>query len=304
MALRSMTGFGSANGEVQGIRVMVEVRSVNHKGLDIKMAVTGTLSSLEPHLLRQLRGRLTRGRVHLRVSRDGGPAGTSGATPVFDLNAAANLMTQLQALRQAAGLEDPIKLEHLLSMPGLVVRDAEATLDLQKAWPEVEALVGQALTELISERDREGQALADDMLGRLDKIGQQVTRIEAELPVWRQERLQRLKTRVEEMIETLQAEAISSERLAQEMILLCERTDITEELTRARAHLVALVDLIQGHDPQSDGPVGKKLDFYFQELIRETNTMGSKSQSEVIAGCVVDMRSEIDRLREQVLNVA
>jgi uncharacterized protein (TIGR00255 family) len=128
--------------------------------------------------------------------------------------------------------------------------------------------------------------------------------IEVELPSCQKHFLDRLKERVSEVVRQFEIEDISEERLLQEVIIFADRSDIAEEITRARAHISALTALIKENDPKQGEPVGKKLDFYFQELIRETNTMGSKSQSGVIARCVVEMRSEIDRLREQVLNVA
>lgn len=297
-----MTGFGTASGEVLEVRWAVEARSVNHRGLDVKVSLPSAITALEPKILSLVRERLGRGRVHVRISQDGG-VGSSRA-PVIDQEAALSVHAQLSALRQVAGIEEPVSLQHLLMVTGLVVRDVEVAVDLKAAWGPLKVLINRALDELQAERDREGGALAVDLLARLERLGGHAAQIAAELPKWRKARLERMRARVVEVIAKAEADAVPEERLAQEIVLIAERADIAEELTRTEAHLSALRGLISGHDPSADEPVGKKLDFYFQELIRETNTMGSKSQSEVIATCVVEMRSEIERLREQVLNVS
>lgn len=303
MGLRSMTGIGLASGQLGGTTFSVEARSVNHKGLDIKVTLPGSLAALEPVILNVVRERLARGRVQVRVSHE--HSTDSGARSVLDIDAAVALAARLEQVRQRAELPGPVTLEHLLAIPSLVLRNPEESLAGVELWDQgLSALVDEALEALSAERDREGQALADDMTARLETLAGCIERIAAELPVWRQGRMARLRERVVELTDGLGIEEVSQERLAQEIVLLSERVDIAEEITRARAHVAHLLALIPGHDPDVDGPVGKKLDFYFQELIRETNTMGSKSQSEVIAACVVEMRSEIDRLREQVLNIA
>ncbi len=304
MALRSMTGFGSVSGQVCGVDVAVEARSVNHRGLDQKIALPASLAALETRLMGIVRDRVDRGRVNVKVAFGTSASGGAGPRAVFDLEAARTLGVQLEALRKALGLESPVTLAHIVALPGAVLREPDTSMDAERCLPELEVLVERAVSAMLEECDREGEVLGADMRARLGSMGAAVDRIEAELPRIKEASLARLRERVGDMVAQFELAQIPEERLAQEVVLIAERSDIAEELTRARAHLSVLGQIIEGHRPAVDGPVGKKLDFYFQELIRETNTMGSKSQSEVIAGCVIEMRTEIDRLREQGLNIS
>jgi uncharacterized protein (TIGR00255 family) len=295
-----MTGYGRAGRFSHGLELSAEARSVNHKGIDLKVNVPSWLLELEQALTRSVRTRLQRGRVSIVVEARL-PASES-VLAVFDLPAIERHKAQLEGLIGALGLRDSVTLPQLLAMPG-IYRQVEKTVspsDLEAALTE---LVAEAVDNLVSERDREGAALAEDFASRVAAISRYVAAIEAELPVARDAFLVRLRERVAELTERHGLQTITDERLVQEVILYADRSDIAEELTRARAHLAALKHLLESHDPDRDGPVGKKLDFYFQEMIRETNTMGSKSQSAVIATNVVEIRCEIERLREQVLNV-
>lgn len=298
MALRSMTGFGRAGGSTHGLEIIVRARSVNHKGIDIKVSIPNWLMELEQPVARAARARLQRGRVN--VSVDVQLQGSESAT-VFDMPAIERRKAQLEGLIEALGLEDSVSLAQILDVPGLY-RQVEGVVEPTDIRDTLVELVTEAIDQLVDERDREGAVLAADFAERVDSIWRHIGVIDAELPVARAAFLDRTRERVNELAERHTLRSITDERLAQEVILYADRSDIAEELTRARAHVAAVKDLLETHDPDA-GPVGKKLDFFFQEMIRETNTMGSKSQSAVIAAQVVDIRCEIERLREQVLNV-
>lgn len=302
MALRSMTGFGQATGRVGDLEIVVQVRSVNHKGLDAKVSLPPALLPLESKFLATVRHHLGRGRVEVRV-RTEAPGGAARPLPVFHEEAVRELATRLRAATTAAGIDAEITTGDLLAFRESLTLDPREGIGVQ-IWPELEALLTTALEANLSERNREGAALTADLTARLRAIGGHIEAIAEVWPGLRDEHMERLRERVGEAIEKFQVQQISEERLVQEVILVADRSDISEEITRARAHVARLLTLIAEHDPASDGPVGKKLDFYFQELMREANTTGSKSHSDVIAGHVVEIRSEIDRLREQVLNVA
>jgi uncharacterized protein (TIGR00255 family) len=301
MALRSMTGFGRASASLEGVEVVVEVRSVNHRGLDAKVGLPSTLLALESKVLSVVRETMSRGRVDLKVHFTD-VHGTVRPLPVFSPSATKAVIERLEALREEAGIEEPIVLSDLLSFREALTKDPRGSLG-PAIWPELEGLIRAAIAANVAERDREGGALSADMVSRLEAIGGHFTAIAAVWPTLRDCEVERLRTRVSDAVERFGVGEVSEERIVHEVILAVERSDIAEELTRAAAHVERLLEIIGGHDPVVDGRIGKKLDFYFQELMREANTTGSKSHSELIASHVVDIRSEIERLREQVLNV-
>ncbi|MEL6178375.1 MAG: DUF1732 domain-containing protein, partial [Myxococcota bacterium] len=197
---------------------------------------------------------------------------------------------------------EPLRLDHILSLPN-VFQTPDQVADPEELWPVILERCKEALGALAAEREREGAVLAQDFQKRLTLLLKHIDENEAAVPRSKEHFYDRLKERLAEALARYELNDIPEERLLQELILHSERCDITEEIIRARAHVQVLQRLLAHHDPSEDGSVGKKIDFYLQELIRETNTMGSKSQSADIASNVVEMRSEIDRMREQVLNI-
>ncbi len=305
MALRSMTGYGHSQRRALGLEWTCDVRSVNHKGLEVRVSAPAWLLALEGQVQEVIRRHLSRGRVHVNLHVEMARAGedAGGEVPLFDAERARQLLRHFDQLRTQLRLSEPVRLEHLLTFPG-VIRRVEESVALEEAGEPLGALLEAALVALNAERDREGQVLAQDFLTRLDNVQRHIDQIAQEVPQVRDALLARLRERLAEPMRQLGLGEIPEERLLQEVILYADRSDITEEITRARAHIARLRELIERFDPaQEGGGVGKKMDFYFQELIRETNTMGSKSQNERIAVCVVENRSEIDRMREQVLNI-
>ncbi|MBH23150.1 MAG: YicC family protein [Myxococcales bacterium] len=304
MALRSMTGFGRAHGMARGFEITVEVRSVNHKGLDVKVSAPSWLANLETRMLQTIRGWINRGRVNVRldVTLASRSDVTDNTFSLFNNNIARAYIRHLDQLRADLSIVEPIRLDHILSLPN-VFQTPDQVADPDDLWPVIQERCEDALKALTAERDREGEVLTRDFDKRLKLLSQHIDANEAAVPRSKDHFYNRLKERLEESLTRYGLGDIPEERLLQEVILHSERCDITEEIIRARAHVQVLQKLLLHHDPQEDGSVGKKMDFYFQELIRETNTMGSKSQSADIASSVVEMRSEIDRMREQVLNV-
>jgi len=302
MPLRSMTGFGRSQRLALGFDWDFDVRSVNHKGLEVRVSAPSWMGAVEPIVQDVIRRYAQRGRFTgaLRVTRASGEGGD--AAPMFDVAVAAQVHRQLEGLRQALQLEAPVTLEQVLAF-GEVRRPVDESFDLAAAEPIIVGLAEEAMERLVVERDREGAALTEDFLYRLGRLAANVDAIEVEGPRIKEECFARLTERVADVVARHALGDIPDERLWQEVIVYADKADITEEITRARAHLESLIGLIGAFDPGQDGSVGKRLDFYFQELIRETNTMGSKSQSAAIAQRVIDNRSEIDRMREQVLNV-
>ncbi|HEX9241963.1 MAG TPA: YicC/YloC family endoribonuclease [Anaeromyxobacter sp.] len=289
--IRSMTGFGAGHGASAGEALDVEVRSVNHKFCEVKVRLPRELASLEVEAARQVRERLARGGVDVSVRR-AGVAG--GLVPRVDLELAAAYARAYEELRARLGLAGAPTVADVASADG-VMKLEERTLDPEAAREALRAALGAALDGLVAMRAREGEALARDLEARLSVVEGLVARAAALVPRSVEHLRARLSERVEELTRGV---PLDPARLAQEVALLADRTDVTEEVTRLGSHLDQARALLR-----SGEPAGRKLDFLVQEMHREVNTVGSKSQSAEIAAIVVSAKAEVERLREQVQNV-
>jgi uncharacterized protein (TIGR00255 family) len=289
--IRSMTGFGAGHGAAGGEALDVEVRSVNHKFCEVKVRLPRELAALEPEALKLVKERLARGGIDVSIRR--GSAG-GGLAPRVDLALADAYARAFEALRARLGLPGAVTLADVAAADG-VLRLDEPALDLEAARAALRTAMTQALEALVAMRAREGEALATDLAGRLDGTEALVSRAAALVPQTVEHHRKRLAERVEELTRGI---PLDPSRLAQEVALFADRTDVTEEVTRLRSHLAQARNLLKGGEP-----AGRKLDFLVQEMHREVNTIGSKSQSAEIAAIVVTAKAEVERMREQVQNV-
>ncbi|HEX9307777.1 MAG TPA: YicC/YloC family endoribonuclease [Anaeromyxobacter sp.] len=289
--IRSMTGFGSGRGSAAGEELDLEVRSVNHKFCEVKVRLPRELAALELDASKMVRERLARGGVDVSVRRSG-PA--AAVAPRVDVALAEAYARAYEELRARLGLAGAVTLADVATAEG-VVRLDERAIDLEAAREALRSALGAALDALVSMRGREGEALARDLAGRLDVVEGLVARAADLVPQVIEHHRARLAERVQELTRGI---ALDPARLAQEVALFADRTDVTEEVTRLRSHLAQARALLGGGEP-----AGRKLDFIVQEMHREVNTIGSKSQSAEIAALVVSAKAEVERLREQVQNV-
>lgn len=297
----SMTGFGRGRCEVAGRQLVVEVRSVNHRFLEIKTRLPWADPLIEQQIAGAVRRRLSRGAITLSLREE---AGGSGPAEVrADVPLAIAYASALADLSVACGLDERPTLALIAAQPGVLVAAAQATAG-EELWAEVEPGVEQALAELTASRQREGEALRLDLAGRvalLRAVVAEVARLAAEAP---QEARRRLEERLPRLLQALgEGSAAASlqldpQRLAQEVALIADRADITEEITRFSTHLDEVERLLGLAEPS-----GRRLDFLSQELHREVNTMGSKSQRAELAARVIEAKAELERFREQVQNV-
>jgi len=291
---RSMTGYGRGEHCGDGLRATVELRSVNHRFLDVQTKVPREWMALEPALAGLVRGRLGRGRVELFVRRE--LEGLRRAEVRVDLELARGVRTAAAQLATDLGLPDDLAVSQLVSLPGVLV-SSEPQTDIDQETPVVMAALEQALEALVQMRQVEGARLAADVSGRLDRIDQLRSRVAAlshEVPV-------AIKARFERRVADLLAGSGSEpdpDRLAQEAAILADKAAVDEELTRLESHVAQARDLLG-----ADEPVGRKLDFLVQELNREANTIGSKSAETSISTLVVELKSVIEKVREQVANI-
>jgi len=287
--MKSMTGFGSGTATVDDIMVRCEIRSVNHRGLDVKVRMPRELSSFEPVVTTAVRERLERGRVDAAIVLEG----SLSAKPTFVAAAAGELIDALLAFARARGDVDAhISAGDLLRAPGLVVVQ-ERSLEGERFEPALREAVKRALLELEKSRAEEGRGLRRIVEGHREACARLITSL--------RDRVEDAPTRVADKLRDRVAAldvTLEPQRLAQEVALLAERADVSEELARLETHLELLATLTV--EPAS---VGRKLDFLCQELLREANTTGSKCQDAQAAHRVIELKAEIEKLREQVQNI-
>jgi uncharacterized protein (TIGR00255 family) len=291
--IKSMTGFASAAATAGNIAVTVEMRTYNSRNLDLSLRVSPGDPGLEERIRALLSSRLVRGRVEVKIQVE--TTVDDAARVEVDMTRARALMAVLKRLQADLGLDSPPSLELLMACGG-ILKNAAPETDAERVWPTLEACLTQALGELDAMRGREGRYLAQDLDARLDRIEgalKEIAGTAAGLTAIFQERLrERIATLTQGLVE------IDHARLAQEAAFLAERSDISEELVRAESHIRQFRGIMAAAEAG-----GRKLNFLLQELNREFNTMGSKIGSADVAHAVVDVKSELEKIREQVQNV-
>ena len=292
--IRSMTGFGAADGEVGGGRVSVEVRSVNHRFFSPSIKLPGVLNRWEGDVREALKRGVTRGHVTLtaRLERDD----EDGAGSPIDEARFGAYVTQLRALQVRHDLADTLDVGTVLRMPDVFAGTTREEIPAE-AGAQLVGIVDRAVVALLEMRRAEGERLVRYLEERLAVIAQALDRIAVRAPARVTEQRDRLRAAVRELTDGL---AVDESRLAQEIALLADRLDVQEELSRFRAHIAAFRGAVGAAQP--DG-VGKRLGFLLQEMLREANTTGSKGNDAAIVADVLLIKEELERVREQVENL-
>jgi uncharacterized protein (TIGR00255 family) len=287
-----MTGYGRVQGECDGLTMVVELRSINHRFCDLTIKLPRHLLFLEPSLKKALQRRFFRGHIDLVVQLEGTDK------PIIQLALDRGLAQQyhrvLEQLRKELKLHEEISLSHFVHYRDLI-RTVEGNGHVEKQARLTQRLVNRAMDALEAARGAEGKAIFKEFQRRLRGIWRSLDRIENRLPQVINAHQRRLLARVRELTGGIE---VNPERLAQEVALYAERSDISEELARMQSHLERFEEMIQGQEA-----VGRHLDFLLQEMVREVNTMGSKGNDSVISHEVVFMKGELEKLKEQVQNV-
>lgn len=289
---RSMTGFGAAEVALADGTVRVEVRAVNHRHLDVRVRVAPELTDHASLIEETVRALTVRGRIEVSARLEA-PA-SSGA--YFDAERVQSVYADLCALRDRIAPNEPLPLSAVLGIPGLFAARNRGTARDHEA--EIKAATTRACQELQAMRSREGEALVADLRQRLGILSTLASEISAQRSSMLDGVRLRLIKRIEKLLEGSGIEPDSS-KIAQEIAWFAERSDIAEELTRLASHLAEFERTL---DNAADS-VGKKLDFLLQELGREVNTIGSKANDASLSHRVVEMKAELERLREQVQNL-
>ncbi len=291
--IHSMTGFGKASREHQGGDVGIEVSAVNHRHLDCHVRLPSGWYAHELALKQFVRDRLARGKVNVAISRKRGAAGATAVQ--FNREIAESYIAASKELNHLLGSLETLNLDTLMTLEGVLVVEEEEE-DAAETEAFLQALLSDALESLKTMRATEGEALRTDLDQRIEALLSNLGEIEAQLPAIREHYESKLRTRIEE----LQLDpAVTEERVSLEVALLAEKGDVSEEITRLRAHTDHFRELLGG----SGAPVGRKLDFLTQEIAREINTLGVKVRDSGVARTVVDMKAELEKIREQVQNV-
>lgn len=286
-----MTGFGTAEGALAGGRVLVEMKTVNHRHFSLQCRMPGEFQRFESEVRNRLRERFERGHISLTLRWSEAPERSGGVA--VDVDRAIAVRNALERLRDALGLPGEIDLGFIARQPEVLSFGQEEEREVDVG--ELQALVDVAALEVLESRGREGAALAADLTARLATMEMRLTEIER----WAPERLTAERDRLRQAVaELLDGRPLDDTRLAQELAITADRLDITEEIVRLRSHFTAFREALA-----ADAAVGRRLSFLGQEMLREVNTIGSKANHASIAEAVIDLKTELEKVREQVENI-
>lgn len=289
---RSMTGYGRGVRQSADLVVRVELRSVNHRFLDLSVKLPRPWLAMESAIAERLRGRLGRGRVDVFVNREA--SGASGTVAKADVHLARSVLTAARELAASLHLPGELSLEQVVGFPGIVSFEA-AAVDAEAEQPAVLGALDEAIEALVTMRAAEGARMAADVAAHVDAIEAITEDIAQRAEGAPAEHLQRLRARLTELL----AETDLDEgRLEQEAATLADKAAVDEEIIRLRSHIAQARDLLADAEP-----CGRRLDFLVQEFLRETNTIGSKTPDPAVRRQVVELKSLIEKMKEQVANL-
>lgn len=289
--LKSMTGYGKGAAAGDEFKVTIDIRSVNNRNLDIHWRAPQELAALEIPLKKQVQAAVMRGRVDVTINF------TQTVGTACELNRAVvrGYIEALRAMREEFRLAGDVDVATIARLPGVLQPASEDNKLSEAVVQGVEAALTQALTAMVAMRAVEGHELQKELLARIGRIESNLGVIEANSGGVVEAYREKLRRRLAELLESV---AVDETRLAQEVAYLAERSDITEEITRLKSHLVQLRELLA-----AEGEIGKKLDFLLQEVNREANTTLSKSAELAICDAAIEIKTEVEKLREQAQNV-
>ena len=292
---KSMTGFGRGEYLDSDHRFIVEIRAVNHRFNDIVLRIPKHLGALEDRVRKSIAGTLARGRIDVVVTAD--DCMERRRTIRVDKGLASGYFQAVKDVADACSLDiKAVSAYDIAKFPD-VLKVEEIAEDLETLWPKLSEAIDQALGNLMAMRTTEGENLFRDLTARIERIRELGEAISRRAPAIVDEYRDKLRERCREILAEVNA-APDETRLLQEVALMADRTNITEELVRLNSHLDQFNQAMRG-----DTAVGRKLDFILQELNRETNTIGSKANDMLTSGLMVELKSEIEKVREQIQNI-
>ena len=291
--IKSMTAYGRGEYHLGDTTFVAEIRSLNNRHLDIILRIPRSYQVLEKELKDTISSKIRRGRVEVSVQIE-----NNGEESPYSLELNVHLVDSYikitHQLAEQFGLDKEIQVDTLLQMKDVLFFRPEA-VDMDKLRPGFHHVVAQALDSLDMMRVKEGEAIEADFAKRLNLLEAYINEVDRRTPIVAEEYRKRLKDRIDHIIEDV---ALDESRLAQEVALFAERSDITEEIVRTRSHLKQFREYLS-----MDDVLGRRLDFLIQEINREVNTLSSKASDTLISKVVVEMKAELEKLREQVQNI-
>lgn len=287
-----MTGFGRGEGDTSLGRLVVESRSVNHRFCEITIKLPKRLAPFETRIKEMIRSEVSRGKIDVTLRLD--PTGNGRVRFDVDFYLAEQYYKALKSLSERLNLKGEVTLELLAGAKDLITVKEE-TFDVEPYWQEVEPILRASLKDMDLMKRREGESLYKDLEQRVGRIATQLELIKNQFPLSLSQYLNRVRERIRSLLNGLEVDA---SRFQQEMAFWVERTDITEEITRAESHLSQLANLLK-----ADEPVGRKIDFLIQEIHREVTTISAKANDGEISQRVVEIKGELEKVREQVQNI-
>jgi uncharacterized protein (TIGR00255 family) len=293
--IRSMTGYGRGETANEFGHISVEVKSFNSKNISITVRLPDILSSYEHQAINYVKSRIKRGQINaiIELNRDGL---VSDKKVLIDHDLAKDYYNQLESLRNELSFTDPISLNSITSFPG-VISLTEAKEDIEQIWLSAYQALVLAFDQLIQMREKEGLATMSDILERLDIMCQAIDRIGNRSPLVVVEYRQRLQKKINDL---LQDQAIIDEsRLAVEIAVMADRCDVSEEIVRLRSHISQIKENLKDSNEQ----IGRQLDFILQEINREANTVSSKADDYQISSDCIQLKFELEKIREQAQNI-
>ncbi|MCX7711644.1 MAG: YicC family protein [Clostridia bacterium] len=290
--IKSMTGFGRGTSQAEGKEFTVEIKTVNHRYVDIFVKYPRQLSFLEDKVREVVGKSLSRGKIDVYISFE--DKGEDSKTVLLDEALAKAYISAIQNLKEKFGLNDDASVSLVSRFPD-VLRVEKVETDEEKLWNLLKAALEGALESLIAMRLKEGKELRSSLLDKADYIESVLKTISQRSPEVVKEYKAKLENRIKELLDQ---QTVDENRIAMEVAIFADRCSIDEEIVRLGSHIGQLRDTLN-----SQQPVGRKLDFLVQEMNREINTIGSKANDLVITKSVIDLKSEIEKIREQIQNI-
>lgn len=289
--IKSMTGYGKANLLKDSREYQIEIRSVNHRYLDISVKIPRILGYLEEEIKKYISNKVKRGKIDVFVNFQNNSL--EGKEIKINSDIAKVYIEELKRIAKQENISSEIDINEIAKYPDVL--EIQNTQDEEKIKKEVIETISIALNNFIEMRQIEGNKMGEDLLNRIEKIKTNIEKISSLSTGLIEEYVVKLKSRVQEL---LQNQEIDETRLAQEVVIFADKCSIEEEVTRLNSHILQFKSLINSKEP-----IGKKLDFLIQEMNRETNTIGSKANNLEITNGVIDIKTELENIREQVQNI-
>jgi uncharacterized protein (TIGR00255 family) len=289
---KSMTGFGRGSFEAEGKSFIVEIKSVNHRYLDLNIKMPRNLASLEDRIRKSVSEKLSRGKVDVYVTQN--TISTNDVAANFNSALADSYVNCLKQIKERYDIRDDISVSLVARFPDVITLNHQEE-DIEKIWGTLNVPLNEALSMLVSMREREGLKLKEDILSRCDYILELVDIISERAPAISVQYKEKLEKKLRELLGDTK---IDEARLAMEVAIFADKSSIDEEIVRLRSHISQLTETLKLSEP-----IGRKLDFIIQEMNRETNTIGSKANDLDLVNTMLNIKNEIEKIREQVQNV-